>query len=74
MEYRHLGKPGIRLSELSFGSWVTFHHQADVKAAVDLMSAAYEAGVKFFRPANTVRASRQILAVRSRALTGYTIS
>jgi voltage-dependent potassium channel beta subunit len=48
MEYRHLGKAGIRVSELSFGSWVTFHNQADVKAAVEMMSAAYEAGVNFF--------------------------
>jgi voltage-dependent potassium channel beta subunit len=48
MEYRHLGKAGIQVSELSFGSWVTFHNQADVKAAVKLMSAAYEAGVNFF--------------------------
>jgi voltage-dependent potassium channel beta subunit len=48
MEYRHVGKAGIRVSELSFGSWVTFHNQADVKAAVEMMSAAYEAGVNFF--------------------------
>jgi voltage-dependent potassium channel beta subunit len=48
MEYRHLGRAGIQVSELSFGSWVTFHNQADVKAAVDMMSAAYEAGVNFF--------------------------
>ena len=48
MEYRHLGKTGIRVSELSFGSWVTFHNQADVKAAVEMMSAAYDAGVNFF--------------------------
>jgi voltage-dependent potassium channel beta subunit len=48
MEYRHLGKAGIRVSELSFGSWVTFHNQVDVKAAVELMSAAYDAGVNFF--------------------------
>lgn len=48
MEYRHLGKAGIRVSELSFGSWVTFHNQADVKAAVDMMAAAYDAGVNFF--------------------------
>jgi voltage-dependent potassium channel beta subunit len=48
MEYHHLGKTGIRISELSFGSWVTFHNQADVKAAVDMMSAAYDAGVNFF--------------------------
>lgn len=48
MEYRHLGRAGIRVSELSFGSWVTFHNQADVKSAVEMMSAAYEAGVNFF--------------------------
>lgn len=48
MEYRHLGKAGIRVSELSFGSWVTFHTQADVDAAVEMMAAAYDAGVNFF--------------------------
>ncbi len=48
MEYRHLGKAGIRVSELSFGSWVTFHNQADVNAAKELMAAAYDAGVNFF--------------------------
>ena len=48
MQYRHLGKAGIQVSELSFGSWVTFHNQADVKAAVEMMSAAHEAGVNFF--------------------------
>jgi voltage-dependent potassium channel beta subunit len=48
MEYRHLGRTGIRVSELSFGSWVTFHNQADVKAAVDMMAASYDAGVNFF--------------------------
>ena len=48
MKYRHLGKTGIQVSELSFGSWVTFHNQADVDSAVEMMSAAYEAGVNFF--------------------------
>ncbi len=48
MKYRHLGKTGIQVSELSFGSWVTFHNQVDVKPAVDMMAAAYEAGVNFF--------------------------
>lgn len=48
MEYRHLGRAGIRVSELSFGSWVTFHNQADVGLAKDMMSAAYGAGVNFF--------------------------
>jgi voltage-dependent potassium channel beta subunit len=48
MEYRHLGRAGIRVSELSFGSWVTFHNQADTNLAKDMMAAAYEAGVNFF--------------------------
>jgi voltage-dependent potassium channel beta subunit len=48
MEYRHLGKTGIQVSELSFGSWVTFHTQANVNAAAEMMSAAYDAGVNFF--------------------------
>src|SRR5258708_2250315 len=48
MEYRHLGRTGIRVSELSFGSWVTFHNQVDVKAAIECMSAGREAGVNFF--------------------------
>jgi len=48
MEYRHLGRTGIRVSELSLGSWITFKNQVDVKAAMNLMSAAYDAGVNFF--------------------------
>ncbi len=48
MEYRHLGRAGIQVSELSFGSWVTFSNQVDVKAAVACMAAAYDAGVNFF--------------------------
>jgi voltage-dependent potassium channel beta subunit len=48
MEYRHLGKTGIKVSELSFGSWVTFKNQVDVPAAMEIMSAAYDGGVNFF--------------------------
>jgi voltage-dependent potassium channel beta subunit len=48
MEYRHLGRTGIRVSELSFGSWVTFHNQVDVKAALECMAAARDAGANFF--------------------------
>src|SRR5512141_1559702 len=48
MEYGHVGRAGIRVSELSFGSWVTFGKQVDVSAAVECMAAAYEAGVNFF--------------------------
>lgn len=48
MKHRHLGKAGIQVSELSFGSWVTFHNQAGVEPAVEMMAAAYDAGVNFF--------------------------
>ena len=48
MRYRHLGRAGIQVSELSLGSWVTFSNQVDVKAAVECMAAAYDAGVNFF--------------------------
>ena len=48
MEYRFLGKTGVQVSALSFGSWVTFHNQVNIDAAVDCMSAAYDAGVNFF--------------------------
>lgn len=48
MKYRHLGKAGIQVSELSFGSWVTFHNQSGIKSVVSMMAAAYDAGVNFF--------------------------
>jgi voltage-dependent potassium channel beta subunit len=48
MEYRRLGKSGLKVSELSFGSWVTFGSQVDIDKAVDCMAAAYDAGVNFF--------------------------
>ena len=48
MKYRHLGKSGIQVSELSFGSWVTFHSQFGMDSAVTMMAAAYDAGVNFF--------------------------
>jgi voltage-dependent potassium channel beta subunit len=53
MNYRHLGRSGLQVSELSLGSWVTFHDQVDVDAAMDCMSAAYDAGVNFFDNAET---------------------
>ena len=48
MEYRRLGKSGLQVSVLSFGSWVTFSKQVDVDNAVNCMKAAYDAGVNFF--------------------------
>jgi len=48
MEYRHLGRTGIQVSALSYGSWVTFHTQVGIDAAVESMTIAYDAGVNFF--------------------------
>ena len=48
MEYRYMGKTGLQLSTLSFGSWVTFHKQIDDKIADELMGIAYDQGVNFF--------------------------
>ena len=48
MNYRNLGKSGLKVSELSFGSWVTYANQVDVDLAKKLMSAAWDRGVNFF--------------------------
>ena len=48
MEYRNLGPSGLKISELSFGSWVTFVNQLKEKQATDCMALAYERGVNFF--------------------------
>ena len=48
MKYRHLGKAGIQVSELSLGSWVTFHNQSGLDSVIEMMAAAYDAGVNFF--------------------------
>ena len=48
MEYRKMGRTGLQLSVLSFGSWVTFHKQIDEGISDRLMSLAYERGVNFF--------------------------
>jgi voltage-dependent potassium channel beta subunit len=48
MEYRRLGKSGLQLSVLSFGSWVSFQKQIDDKIADELMGMAYDNGINFF--------------------------
>jgi voltage-dependent potassium channel beta subunit len=48
MEYRRLGRSGIKVSVLSFGSWVTFDSQLQVDAALECMQAAHDAGCNFF--------------------------
>lgn len=48
MEYRRLGKSGLQVSALSFGSWVTFAHQIGDNVAEECMVTAYENGINFF--------------------------
>jgi len=48
MEYRRMGRSGLQLSVLSFGSWVTFHKQINDGIADELMGIAYDNGINFF--------------------------
>ena len=48
MEYRRLGSSGLKVSALSFGSWVTFSNQVSLKPAKEMMSYAYDNGINFF--------------------------
>ena len=48
MEYRRLGRSGIKVSVLSFGSWVTFGPQLAGRSAAECLDAARAAGVNFF--------------------------
>ena len=48
MEYRSLGRSGLKISALSFGAWVTFSDQVGEDVASACMKAAYDAGVNFF--------------------------
>jgi len=48
MRYRHLGRSGLKVSELSLGSWITFGKQIEDSVAENLMAAAYDRGINFF--------------------------
>jgi len=48
MEYRRLGRSGLKVSALSFGAWITFGRQIGDPVAEKLMHTAYEAGINFF--------------------------
>jgi voltage-dependent potassium channel beta subunit len=48
MQYRRLGRSGLQVSELSLGSWVTYHTQIDTHAAAEMLAAAKDAGINFF--------------------------
>ena len=48
MKYNRLGKSGLKISELSYGSWVTFDDDIGVDSAIESMAFAYDNGVNFF--------------------------
>lgn len=80
MEYRRMGKSGLQLSVLSYGSWVTFHKQIDDSIADELMGIAYDNGINFFDNAE-VYASGESEKLMGRVLkkknwdrTSYTVS
>ena len=48
MEYRRLGRAGMKVSALSLGAWVTYGNQVGEEIAYECMTAAVEHGVNFF--------------------------
>src|SRR5262245_61288577 len=68
MTYRRLGRAGIKVSGLSFGSWVTFDTQMKDDVAIECMQAARDAGCNFFDNAESY-AGGESEAIMGRALT-----
>jgi voltage-dependent potassium channel beta subunit len=58
MQYRPLGRSGLRVSALSLGSWVTYHNQVDTGQAREMMAAAFDGGVNFFDNAEVYAGGR----------------
>lgn len=52
MKYRHVGQSGLKVSELSLGSWLTYGNTVDDSTAIEIIDAAYERGVNSFDTAN----------------------
>src|SRR6187549_1041851 len=80
MEYRRMGKSGLQLSVLSYGSWVTFHKQLDDSKADELMGIAYDNGVNFFDNAEVYARGEsekmmgRVLKSKNWDRTSYTVS
>ncbi|MDE3236833.1 MAG: aldo/keto reductase [Bacteroidota bacterium] len=80
MEYRRMGRTGLQLSVLSFGSWVTFHKQINDGIADELMGIAYDNGINFFDNAEVYALGEsekmmgRVLKNKNWDRTSYTIS
>lgn len=80
MEYRRMGKSGLQLSLLSFGSWVSFHKQISDDTADELMGIAYDQGVNFFDNAEVYALGEsekmmgRVLKKKNWDRTSYTVS
>lgn len=80
MEYRNLGKSGLQLSILSFGSWISFSKQINDKVVDELMGIAYDNGVNFFDNAEVYAHGEselmmgRVLSKKNWDRTSYTVS
>ncbi len=80
MQYKRMGRSGLELSVLSFGSWVTFHKQINDNSADELMGIAYDNGINFFDNAETYALGEsekmmgRVLKMKNWDRTSYTIS
>ncbi len=80
MEYKNLGKSGLKVSRLSLGSWLTFGKQIGNSIAGDLMDLAYDNGVNFFDNAEiyakgeSERVMGEILSKRNWRRDSYIVS
>ena len=80
MEYRRLGKSGLQLSVLSFGSWISFDTQIGDKMADELMGVAYDNGINFFDNAEiyalgeSEKMMGRVLSKKKWDRTSYTVS
>ena len=80
MEYRRMGKAGLQLSALSFGSWVSFHKQINDSIADELMGIAYDNGINFFDNAEVYALGEsekmmgRVLKMKNWDRTSYTVS
>jgi voltage-dependent potassium channel beta subunit len=67
MHYRRLGRSGLKVSEISLGSWITFGDQIDEKTSARLIHTAYESGINFFDNAD-IYANGQAEIVMGKAI------